>query len=203
MLQSKPRLFVTRSHFIIDLRTVQDKKNYGGVELLTTCEQPRNALELWLANELANHNFTSLDFSEQFGYSPQNLCNFIRENALEPWTQQQWQSAFQRAIHRMEGRRAHPQPSLWPKDQTSHYPANFFYQVVCAELQGEEESPYLSYGLTCYHWREGHWLEAGTIHDISTIPRGVMGLAEQFNRCQLHPDHMRDVVVDRLAELYF
>lgn len=170
---------------------------------MTTCEQPKNILELLLANELVNQNFTSLDFSEQLGYSPQNLCDFIRENALAPWTQQQWQSAFQRALHRMEDRRAHPQPSLWPKDQAPRYPANFFYQVVCAELQGEEEDPYLSYGLSCYHWREGHWLEAGTIHDISTIPHGVMSLAEQFNRCQLHPDHMRDVVVDRLAELYF
>jgi len=67
------------------------------------------------------------------------------------------------------------------------------YIVVQEDLYHPDLGEYCTYGIQMK--REG---ETDMIHDISTCRQAVIHMAELFNRCQLSPVHLFDVVTDML-----
>jgi len=67
------------------------------------------------------------------------------------------------------------------------------YIVVKENLYHPDLGEYCTYGI---QMKDGEYIDI--IHDISTCGRTVINLAELFNRFQLSPVHLFDVVTDML-----
>ena len=76
----------------------------------------------------------------------------------------------------------------------------FLYRIVEGEVKMPDDQKYFTYGVRAYRQQHQTWICTADVRDISPNRRFVQRLVQLYNRLQLDPDHLYDVVQDAVID---